>query len=86
MEHWGTSQTSFGGALGKGAISGDLAPWPMVDRPEFRRLVPQVTAVLNTIRIWQRCLDAGQLEWPLEERGVGEPPWLVVVEGDTFDI
>eukprot|EP00971_Amphidinium_carterae_P086028 1701838-Amphidinium_carterae.1 len=29
---------------------------------------PQVTADLNTTRIWQRRLDAGRLDWPLEER------------------
>eukprot|EP00971_Amphidinium_carterae_P057353 1133954-Amphidinium_carterae.1 len=38
---------------------------------------PKVTADLNTIRIWQRHLDAGRLEWPLEEKGmVYRPePW-----------
>eukprot|EP00971_Amphidinium_carterae_P087122 1723368-Amphidinium_carterae.3 len=29
---------------------------------------PQVTAELNTICVWQRRLDAGRLDWPLEER------------------
>eukprot|EP00971_Amphidinium_carterae_P226171 4486330-Amphidinium_carterae.1 len=28
---------------------------------------PQVSADLNTIHIWQRRLDAGLLQWPLDE-------------------
>eukprot|EP00971_Amphidinium_carterae_P151951 3011548-Amphidinium_carterae.1 len=28
---------------------------------------PQVTADLNTIRVWQRKLNAGTLKWPLEQ-------------------
>eukprot|EP00971_Amphidinium_carterae_P293932 5835445-Amphidinium_carterae.1 len=28
---------------------------------------PQVTADLNTIRVWQRQLNTGTLEWPLDE-------------------
>eukprot|EP00971_Amphidinium_carterae_P329415 6461846-Amphidinium_carterae.1 len=28
---------------------------------------PQVAADLNTIRVWQRKLNTGTLEWPLEE-------------------
>eukprot|EP00971_Amphidinium_carterae_P005067 101372-Amphidinium_carterae.1 len=28
---------------------------------------PQVTSDLNTIRAWQRKLNAGTLEWPLDE-------------------
>eukprot|EP00971_Amphidinium_carterae_P145911 2892046-Amphidinium_carterae.2 len=28
---------------------------------------PQVTADLNTIRAWQRKLQTGTLDWPLEE-------------------
>eukprot|EP00971_Amphidinium_carterae_P191988 3809296-Amphidinium_carterae.1 len=52
----------------------------------------QGTADLNTIRICQRRLDAGQLEWPLQERlrhgfktGFG-PPLFVDVAGDPYAI
>eukprot|EP00971_Amphidinium_carterae_P050923 1002665-Amphidinium_carterae.1 len=38
----------------------------------------EVTAALNTVRIWQRRLDAGKLEWPLSralDNRVWERTW-----------
>eukprot|EP00971_Amphidinium_carterae_P256491 5092673-Amphidinium_carterae.1 len=52
-------------ALGKGASLRRSSPlelmaygWPAGD--------PQVTSDLNTIRAWQRILNAGTLVWPLD--------------------
>eukprot|EP00971_Amphidinium_carterae_P242668 4818288-Amphidinium_carterae.1 len=45
---------------------GPLNSWPMAYGGPAGD--PQVTADLNTVRIWQRRLNAGKLQWPLEER------------------
>eukprot|EP00971_Amphidinium_carterae_P046626 918293-Amphidinium_carterae.1 len=49
-------------ALGKGANLRRSSPLELMANAGD----PQVTADLNTVRAWQRKLNAGTLEWPLE--------------------
>eukprot|EP00971_Amphidinium_carterae_P192825 3826453-Amphidinium_carterae.2 len=69
-------------ALGKGASLRSSSPLELMAFGD-----PQVTTDLNTIRLWQRRLDAGLLQcsglWMI---GYGIPPWLKVVVVDPSDI
>eukprot|EP00971_Amphidinium_carterae_P219713 4362311-Amphidinium_carterae.2 len=53
-------------ALGKGANLRRPSPLELMARGGLAG-DPQVTADLNTIRVWRRKLNTGTLVWPLEE-------------------